>query len=260
MNIERHEFVAYVRGLTNTIKKCFLIYDEKSLTKKISTIFIKYLIGLYKQDQANKELVNELSRLKKIQADNKRVESRIDDIVEIMGTNKPSSILDIGAGIGTIVEAVGKHYNIPENKVYGLDFILAPRKGLTVITYDKNMNIPLPDNSVDLILLFLVLHHVPKRDQLMSEAVRILAPGGKILIREHNDDRTPEFYKFIEFIHSIWYFATDEKPSPLELLNKLEINDLFRRHNMASLIYKDIPSKYNYQRLYYQLFIKKLQQ
>ena len=43
--------------------------------------------------------------------------------------------------------------------------------------------IPLPDNSCDVALLYLVLHHVHDRDTAAAELARVLRPGGKLFIR-----------------------------------------------------------------------------
>lgn len=45
-------------------------------------------------------------------------------------------------------------------------------------------NIDMPDNSMDLITCFSVLHHIPNVSFVLSELLRILKPGGFLLIRE----------------------------------------------------------------------------
>ena len=42
--------------------------------------------------------------------------------------------------------------------------------------------VPLPARSVDVALLFLVLHYVPDVSAVLSEAARVLRPGGRVLI------------------------------------------------------------------------------
>lgn len=45
-------------------------------------------------------------------------------------------------------------------------------------------NIDLPDNCIDLITCFSVLHHIPNVSFVLSELMRVLKPGGYMLIRE----------------------------------------------------------------------------
>src|SRR3954454_13587582 len=56
--------------------------------------------------------------------------------------------------------------------------------------------IPLPDASCDLVLLFLVLHHVRDQAAAAAEVVRVLRPGGRLLIRSAFPERMPEL---------VWY-------------------------------------------------------
>jgi SAM-dependent methyltransferase len=70
--------------------------------------------------------------------------------------------------------------------------------------------IALPDASLDLILTPHVLEHVPDTDRALRELVRVLAPGGQMLLQvpilqgvtappiepEFHDDNTPVFWRF----------------------------------------------------------------
>ncbi|MCC6623600.1 MAG: methyltransferase domain-containing protein [Deltaproteobacteria bacterium] len=51
--------------------------------------------------------------------------------------------------------------------------------------------LPLPDASVDLALVVLVLHHVPEPARALAEAARILRPGGRLVVvdmQPHDND------------------------------------------------------------------------
>jgi ubiquinone/menaquinone biosynthesis C-methylase UbiE len=52
--------------------------------------------------------------------------------------------------------------------------------------------IPLPHQSCDLILMFLVLQHVQDRPAAAAEIARVLRPGGRVLIRSTFSDRLPD--------------------------------------------------------------------
>lgn len=47
-----------------------------------------------------------------------------------------------------------------------------------------NGNIPLANASVDLIVCLGVLHHIPNASHVFSEMVRVLSPGGHLVLRE----------------------------------------------------------------------------
>ncbi|TAN32159.1 class I SAM-dependent methyltransferase [Patescibacteria group bacterium] len=50
-------------------------------------------------------------------------------------------------------------------------------------------HLPLADSSLDVVCLFDVLHHTKNQEQILSEARRVLRPGGKLLLLE---DTLPE--------------------------------------------------------------------
>lgn len=70
---------------------------------------------------------------------------------------------------------------------------LARKRGMTNITWREGRieTLPLDDASVDVVLLSQALHHVPKPDAALCEAVRVLKPGGTVLVldlRAHGQD------------------------------------------------------------------------
>jgi 2-polyprenyl-3-methyl-5-hydroxy-6-metoxy-1,4-benzoquinol methylase len=48
--------------------------------------------------------------------------------------------------------------------------------------------IPLPDNSVDVVVSFETIEHVPDPDCFLDECVRVLAPGGRLVISTPNKE------------------------------------------------------------------------
>jgi SAM-dependent methyltransferase len=70
---------------------------------------------------------------------------------------------------------------------------LARKRGATNITWKEGRieALPLGDGSVDVVLLSQALHHVPKPEAALSEAVRAVRPGGTVLVlelRAHGQD------------------------------------------------------------------------
>jgi 2-polyprenyl-3-methyl-5-hydroxy-6-metoxy-1,4-benzoquinol methylase len=70
---------------------------------------------------------------------------------------------------------------------------LARKRGVSNITWREGRieALPLEDGSVDVVLLSQALHHVPKPEVALGDAVRALKPGGTVLLlelRAHGQD------------------------------------------------------------------------
>ncbi len=92
-------------------------------------------------------------------------------------------VLDVGCGAGTLGHALATHPNAPANlRVRGLES--RPRGGepIEVIPYTGG-TIPLPDRSVDVVILADVLHHEPNPDHLAAECARI--SRRLVIIKDH---------------------------------------------------------------------------
>lgn len=103
--------------------------------------------------------------------------------------------LEIGGGIGYIMEALGRHLTAQgtENwRITDLDIaenmIAKARTRLTdprfSFTHYDGLNVPLPDNSFDLVYSIASLQHVPKEYvyHLFSEIRRLLKPDGRAVL------------------------------------------------------------------------------
>ena len=109
------------------------------------------------------------------------------------GAAAPMDILDLGAGDGTCLSYFSSYF--PDSSLKGIDVSEksieeAAAKNLpnTEVQAYNGSDIPYPDNRFDLILVATVMHHIrfELHEGLMKEAFRVLKPGGKIFIVEHN--------------------------------------------------------------------------
>ena len=75
-----------------------------------------------------------------------------------------------------IFEMVMKGYNIDTS-----DFTINTEDNIRFHECDLT-GLTLDDNSVDAAVLSLVLHHVPEPEAVVSEAARILRPGGQLMV------------------------------------------------------------------------------
>jgi ubiquinone/menaquinone biosynthesis C-methylase UbiE len=177
------------------------IYRE--LLQKLPSI--KPYFPFYKKLQALKNQKKELTR---------QALELLTDIPTI------SNCLEIGTP-GTYANAISKHIPI-SGTLYAMnekkqltDAVQAPSynplKGFTAYdiflplnNYEPISN-QVPDKSIDLVICFIGLHHIPleKIDAFIASIHRVLRPGGVFLLRDH-DCKDAQMESIISSAHSIF--------------------------------------------------------
>ena len=102
---------------------------------------------------------------------------------------KNQDILEIGCGSGYGAELL---FTLNPSSYIGVDLMseqvdLAKKRDLpdAIFTVQDASNlVDVPNNSMDIVVIFGVLHHIPAWREVLSECYRVLRPSGKIFIEE----------------------------------------------------------------------------
>jgi ubiquinone/menaquinone biosynthesis C-methylase UbiE len=139
---------------------------------------------------------------------------------------RPLTILDLGSGTGRLTPGLADAFGGP---VYGVEpsdrmrEIAENTAAHPAVDYlpGSAEEIPLPEASVDAVLMFLSFHHF--RDQLkaLQEVRRVLKPGGTALLRSQFADLMPNLFWYDYFpsaraVDAGMYLSLDEVKSLAE--------------------------------------------
>ena len=116
-------------------------------------------------------------------------------VLEEVGIESGFTVLDYGCGPGGYVEAAARLVG-ESGRVHALDMHplavrsvrnIARRKQLTnVETIHSDCETGLPDDSVDVVLLYDILHMLGEPDRVLQELHRVLKPGGILSLSDHH--------------------------------------------------------------------------
>jgi SAM-dependent methyltransferase len=117
---------------------------------------------------------------------------------------RPLQFLDLGSGSGRLTPGLADEFHGPVYGVEPSDRMRAMAEQAAAhpgVTYLKGSagDIPLPEASVDGVLMFLSFHHFPDQLKALQEVRRVLRPGGVAFLRSQFADVMPDLFWYDYF-------------------------------------------------------------
>jgi ubiquinone/menaquinone biosynthesis C-methylase UbiE/DNA-binding MarR family transcriptional regulator len=120
------------------------------------------------------------------------------DLLPVLGLLSETDVGDLGCGTGGLIQALAP----AARTVVGVDrepemlaaaaSRLADAPNVTLRVGELEA-LPLDDRSLDVAFLVLVLHLIPDPRRVLSEAARVLRPGGRLIVLDLRDHDRDEF-------------------------------------------------------------------
>jgi len=135
-------------------------------------------------------------------------------------TNKRRSIsiLDVGCAEGHITIRVGDYLDLQPSQLHGVDVTNLskdhPNNGkfnFKHLTQSCDTKLPYEDESQDVVLALMSLHHIHNTEVMISEIQRVLKKGGIFIIREHDSVGT-KFPTILDVVHGFYGMVWSNPP------------------------------------------------
>ena len=180
-------------------------------------------------------------------------------LLNMMNPSSNQNLIDVACGTGDIAKLFVKHVN-KLSRISCID----PNKGMISkgkekLSKFKNINwiispaekIPLSDNLFDFYTISFGLRNTANIDKALSEAYRVLKPGGRFLCLEfskiQNTNLETLYKNYSKLIPSIGKFVVGEK-QPYEYLIK-SIEDFLNQEELIDAMVKSNFKKCTYRNL-----------
>ncbi|MCE2982417.1 MAG: class I SAM-dependent methyltransferase [Parachlamydia sp.] len=224
--------------ISNFLNHIFMQLDEKKFFTLVDSILEnpqlhddEIYASLYKK--INQAKPNKIATLQNaIKSLNCLKKDLGDQTAQLVGLKEINGYIEIGypgrmmRPLKTRIGMQGPFYAITDKECLG-DYIEAgfPRpydQFVPLSDYDPISEKAIPDASVDLVCMYIGLHHAPieKLDAFIASIKRVLRPGGTFILMDH-DAYTSELQNLVNVVHSIFNAATGVEPA----INNQEIRN-----------------------------------
>lgn len=189
-----------------------------------------YAILYSKIGQAKPNMISNLQHT--LQSLKRLKNDLVDQTTHLIGEKKINGYVEIGypgrmmRPLKNRIEMQGSFYAITDKERLS-DYIEAgfPRPYDQFVPLNDYMPISeniIPTANVDLVCMYIGLHHAPKEklDSFIASIIRILRPGGTFILMDH-DAHTKELQNLVNVVHSIFNVATGVEPE----INNQEIRN-----------------------------------
>lgn len=137
-----------------------------------------------------------------------RAAARITDVSSILRdllTDKPAveNYLDIGCAEGGLTVAFGEALGLDASHIFGCDVVPVATNAQFEFAIAQAEELPYEDGQFQVISFIMSLHHIKDVPAALAEAQRVLAPGGLLIVREH-DSRSKHFALFLDLVHYLY--------------------------------------------------------
>jgi SAM-dependent methyltransferase len=142
--------------------------------------------------------------------------------LDLLGIKKDDKVLDVGCGEGIFLARVAKTYEVDGTGVDISKKSIATAKSLRLrsgqayrlrFQVADATKLPFPNESFNHVLSFDALEHVRGQSKALSEMVRVLAPGGSLLVYTLNRNQRYTWNLLLDKLGVDVYKRVDHDPS-----------------------------------------------
>ena len=103
-------------------------------------------------------------------------------LLDAAGVAAGARVLDLCCGTGLVTAAVARRGAVPTGLDFSSAMLAEARRAHPDLRFDEGEAEALPylDRSFDAVVANLGIHHVPRPDKAVGEALRVLRPGGRL--------------------------------------------------------------------------------
>jgi len=188
--------------------------DNRHITDDIIYSKLRELVlkaGAVSEDEVVRDTVFDRKTL------NNRGANRARNIVsQLPQSFYPKSFLDIGCSDGSITSSLRFELGISRSNTYAVDV-----RDIRLKTYQNDFEfhqlaqgdkLPFKIGTFSLVTALMSLHHVSNAEEMVTEVLRVLEPGGYFVLREH-DCSIPNFDVVLDIMHGLFCLVWSQ---PLE--------------------------------------------